>query len=63
MSEVVETKVTKVPAAKSTKVKVQAVRPPFVDLITDTRFETEPVEVEMHPWLQAQIDAGKLRIV
>ena len=44
-------------------VKVVAVYPPFVDLITNTLIETTPVEIEPHPWLQAQIDAGKLKVV
>ena len=37
--------------------------PPFVDLINDVRIGAEPVEVELHPWLQAQIDAGLLIMV
>ena len=44
-------------------VKVMAKLPPFVDLINDVRIGAEPVEVELHPWLQAQIDAGLLLVV
>lgn len=44
------------------KVKVYALRPPFVDLITDTTISEKPIEVEMHPWLEAQIAAGHLAV-
>ena len=50
------------PQEKST-VKVMAKLPPFVDLINDVRIGAEPVEVELHPWLQAQIDANLLIVV
>lgn len=32
----------------------------FVDLITGAEITRTPIEVELHPWLQAQIDAGLL---
>jgi hypothetical protein len=41
-------------------VKVVAVYPPFVDLIKNVEIGETPVEIELHPWLQAQIDAGKI---
>ena len=44
-------------------VKVTAKLPPFVDLINDVRIGAEPMDVELHPWLQAQIDAGLLLVV
>lgn len=46
-----------------TKVKVVAKHPPFLDLITDTWITGEPIEMEVHPHLQLQIDAGKVLIV
>ena len=48
---------------EKTTVKVMAKLPPFVDLIKDVRIGAEPIEVELHPWLQAQIDAGLLLVV
>ena len=45
------------------KVKVIAKYPPFVDLIKDVRIGGEPVEVEMHPWLEAQIGVGLIIVV
>lgn len=44
------------------KVKVYALRPPFIDLITNTEIGETPIEVEMHPWLEAQVAAGHLAI-
>lgn len=52
------------PAVESKhKVTLLAVIPGFVDLITNQRFGEEPVEVEMHPWLQAQVNAGHLVVM
>ena len=48
---------------EKTTVRVMAKLPPFVDLINDVRIGAEPVEVELHPWLQAQIDANLLIVV
>lgn len=53
----------KAPEAQQQKVKVKAKLPPFVDLINDIRIGVEPMEVELHPWLQAQISAGILIVV
>ena len=30
----------------------------FVDLVKDVEITHPPTTVEMHPWLQAQVDAG-----
>ena len=49
--------------AKPKTVKVVAVYPPFVDLIKNVEIGETPVEIELHPWLQAQIDAGKIVVV
>ena len=48
---------------KPDRVKVIAKYPPFVDLIKDVRIGGEPVEVEMHPWLEAQIGVGLIIVV
>ena len=48
--------------SKAKTVKVVASIPPFVDLIKNVEIGETPVEVELHPWLQAQIDAGKLKL-
>lgn len=48
---------------KAKTVKVVAKYPPFIDLINNVEITGEPTPVEMHPWLQAQVDAGKLVIV
>ena len=53
----------KAPEAQQQKVKVMAKLPPFVDLINDIRIGAEPMDVELHPWLQAQIDANLLIVV
>lgn len=45
------------------KIKVVAKYPPFIDLIKDTVIGVNPVEVEMHPWLQAQVDCGLVIVV
>ena len=58
-----EPKEAKKSAPKKTTVKVMAKLPPFVDLINDVRIGAEPMEVELHPWLQAQIDANLLIVV
>ena len=55
-------KAQETPQEKPT-VNVMAKLPPFVDLINDVRIGAEPMEVELHPWLQAQIDAGLLLVV
>lgn len=54
---------TKVEAPKSNKVKVVATLSMFVDQVTGTEIRNTPVEVEMHPWLQAQVNAGHVVIV
>ena len=46
------------PQAKRRTVRVIAKYPPFVDLINDVRIGDVPVEVDMHPWLEAQIGVG-----
>ena len=48
---------------QSSKVSVVAVRDVFIDLTTNTTIGKEPVEVEMTPWLQAQVDRELLSIV
>lgn len=63
MAEAKETKEAKTVKAKESKPKVVAVYGEFVDLIKDVKIGSEPVEVEIHPWLQSQIDAGKLKLV
>ena len=45
------------------RIKVMAKLPPVVDHLNDVRIGAEPVEVELHPWLQAQIDANLLIVV
>ena len=45
------------------KVSVIAKYPPFVDLINDVRIGDVPVEVDMHPWLEAQIGVGLIIVV
>ena len=55
---------TKTRAPRAPKaVKVVAKYPPFIDLINNIEITGEPTPVEMHPWLQAQVDAGKLVVV
>lgn len=52
--------------AKPTKpklTKVVATYDRFVDLESDRVITKEPVEVEMTGWLQAQVDAGLLKLV
>lgn len=49
-----------VAAGASAKVKVKAKLPPFIDLINNVSIGGDYQEVEMHPWLQAQVDAGLL---
>ena len=46
--------------AEKATVKVYAKFPPFVDLVKDVKIGSEAVEVELHPWLQANISAGLL---
>ena len=60
--EVTKRKYTK-SADKAKTVKVVAKYPPFIDLINNIEITGEPTPVEMHPWLQAQVDAGKLVVV
>ena len=59
--EIVITKATRTQKPKA--VKVVAKYPPFIDLINNVEITGEPTPVEMHPWLQAQVDAGKLVVV
>jgi len=49
--------------AKSKKVKVVTKFPLVIDLITDTKITAIPVEIELHPWLQAQIDSNIIQVV
>ena len=56
-------KAPEVQQEQTNRIKVMAKLPPFVDLINDVRIGAEPVEVELHHWLQAQIDAGLLIMV
>lgn len=51
------------PQAKRRTVRVIAKYPPFVDLINDVRIGETPVEVELHPWLEAQIGVGLIIVV
>ena len=44
--------------AKPSKVLVVSKFDRFVDQITGMEITKTPVEVEMHPWLQANVDAG-----
>ncbi len=44
--------------AKSDKVLVVSKHDRFIDLVMNVEIGQTPVEVEMHPWLQAQVDAG-----
>ena len=44
--------------AKPSKVLVVSKFDRFVDQITGMEIGTTPVEVEMHPWLQANVDSG-----
>lgn len=48
------------PAPK--KIKVEPVFGPMVDLVTDQRIDGVTEVPAIHGWLQAQIDAGKLRL-
>ena len=48
-------------SAQVKTVRVFAVHGRFVDLIKDVEITT-PKLVEWHPWLQANIDAGKLEL-
>ena len=50
-------------ADKPKTVKVVAVYPPFIDLINNVEITDQPTLVELHPWLQAQLDAGKITLV
>jgi hypothetical protein len=50
------------PQGKPKAVKVVAAYPPFIDLIKNIEIGETPVDIELHPWLQAQIDAGKLKL-
>ena len=44
--------------AKSDKVLVVSKHDRFIDLVNNVEIGQTPVEVEMHPWLQANVDAG-----
>lgn len=35
----------------------------FVDLINNVEITQSPTEVKMHPWLQSQVDSGKVLVV
>ena len=35
----------------------------FIDLVNNVEITKEPKVVEMHPWLQAQVDAGLVIVV
>ena len=48
--------------ARTKLLKVAAAYGQFIDLESDRTITKEPVEVEITPWLQAQIDAGKLTL-
>lgn len=45
---------------KPKTVRVMSKHGLFVDLIKDVKITSEPVEVEDHDWLRANIDAGIL---
>lgn len=47
-------------ASKPVTVKVSAVFGRFIEQHTGAVIESEPVEVELTPWVQANIDAGLL---
>ena len=47
-----------VKAAKPSKVLVVSKFDRFVDQITGVEITKTPVEVEMHPWLQSNVDVG-----
>lgn len=49
-----------VPAVK--KVRVASTLGFFIDLNTNTRIGTSPVEVVLTDWLQANIDLGLLKV-
>lgn len=61
MAEAKQPKAAKAP--KTNKVSVVAKFDKFVDLIANVEIGKEPVEVEMHPWLEAQVEAGLVIIV
>jgi hypothetical protein len=47
---------------KPVEVIVRAKYPPFIDQITAVSIGAEYQSVELHPWLQAQIDAKLLEV-
>ena len=49
--------------AKSDKVFVISKYDRFVDLVNNVEIGQTPVEVEMHPWLEAQVSVGLLIVV
>lgn len=42
------------------RAKVTAKFPPFIELHTNTSIGVDPVEIEITPWVQANIDRGLL---
>lgn len=64
MSEVKEAKPAKaVKEAKPEVVKVISKFDLFVDLVKDKNITKTPSLVELHPWLQDNIDAGLVLVV
>jgi hypothetical protein len=62
MESTKKTRKARVEAVVDGKVKVFSSRGRFVDLVKNVEIGSTPVEVEMHPWLQANIDAGNLTV-
>ena len=52
----------KEPDSQPRTVRVSSVFGRFVDLLKDVEITGTPKEVEWHPWLQSNIDAGKLKL-
>lgn len=43
--------------------QVRAIHGPMVDMSTGNAYDVQPVEfTEMTPWMQMQIDAGKMEV-
>ena len=49
--------------AKSDKVLVVSKHDRFIDLVMNVEIGQTPVEVDLHPWLEAQVEAGLLIVV
>ena len=63
MEEVLQAKATKTPAKVEKPLTVCAVHRRMVDPHTGLAFENSPTEVfKMTPWVQCQIDEGKLKV-